>query len=328
MTSTIDFYSQNFEDVFLARCFKGRTNGFYIDVGAQDEEADSVTRHFYETGWSGINIEPVAEFAETFRLRERDQTVCCAAGSEESQMPMAISLDSGLSSFDQDNASKTESMGLLTETRLIRIRRLDDILHDLGLPEKKFEFLKVDVEGFELEVIKGIDLRRYRPCIILCEVTEPNTSNKTANFEELCRTIESCNYAKLFFDGLNQWWCEEDFLSEMSQHFLLPPGVMDSLTITPYSGTWARKHLRQVQAELKAAGEIQHQTNQQMATLHQLVSDLRQQLQLTHQQLAEAAKARDAAWQQMEELRSSHSWRITQPLRKASGVLQKLWGRP
>lgn len=328
MTSTIDFYSQNFEDVFLARCFPGRTDGFYIDVGAQDEEADSVTRHFYEAGWSGINIEPVAEFAETFRRRERDQTVCCAAGSEESLLPMAISLDSGLSSFDQTNAAQTERMGLLAGTRMIQVRRLDDILHDLGLSEKRFEFLKVDVEGFELEVIKGIDLRRYRPRIILCEATEPNTSTKTASFEELCGTIEACGYAKLFFDGLNQWWCEQEVRHELAQHFLVPPGVMDSLTITPYSGTWARKQLREVQAQLKTAADVQHQLTEQIGELHHQISDLHQSLQTAHHQLREASQARQQAVQQIEALRASDSWKLTQPLRQMSHVLNRLWKRP
>jgi FkbM family methyltransferase len=339
-TSSLDFYSQNFEDVFLARCFQGRTDGFYIDVGAQHEEADSVTRHFYEVGWSGINIEPVSEFAETFRCRERDQTVCCAAGSEETMMPMAISLHSGLSSFDKENASKTESMGLLAETRMIKIRRLNDILADLGLPEKRFEFLKVDVEGYELEVIKGIDLSRYCPRIILCEVTKPNTSVKTIIFEDLCHVIESFDYVKLFFDGLNQWWCEESFYEELAGHFLLPPGVIDAPTITPYGGTLARKQLRQIQAVLKETegrlhqaneqiATLQHQANEQIATLqHQAneqIATLQQCLQVTHQQLDDAIQGRDSAWQQIAGLRSSNSWKLTGPLRKAAKGLQKLW---
>ena len=49
-------YAQNFEDVIIMRCFKDVEEGFYIDVGAQDPESDSVTRVFYERGWSGINI--------------------------------------------------------------------------------------------------------------------------------------------------------------------------------------------------------------------------------------------------------------------------------
>ena len=51
-------YSQNFEDVMLWRALKDVENGFYIDVGANHPAIDSVTKLFYENGWSGINIEP------------------------------------------------------------------------------------------------------------------------------------------------------------------------------------------------------------------------------------------------------------------------------
>ena len=56
------FYSQNSEDVLLARCFEGENQGFYVDVGAEDPVEGSITRHFYERGWNGINIEPVPFF--------------------------------------------------------------------------------------------------------------------------------------------------------------------------------------------------------------------------------------------------------------------------
>lgn len=312
----MEFYSQNFEDVLLARCFANQDNGFYVDVGAQHEEADSVTRHFYDSGWSGINIEPVSEFAEMFECRNRDQTICCAAGSQEGTMPMAVSLASGLSSFDQANAAKTASMGLLTETRQIRIRPLNSILAELGLAEKNFEFLKVDVEGFELEVIKGIDLDRYRPRIVLCEVTEPNTSNKTSDFDELCREIESYRYIKLYFDGLNQWWGAAEACEELSRHFVLPPGVMDSTTLTPYSGTLARKQLRE-------ASEVQRQTNEHVAELHRELHDLHRRLQEAEKSLSVITSSRNQACNELSAVYSSYSWKITAPLRKASQILKK-----
>ena len=55
-------YAQNFEDVMLARAFAGKTEGFYVDVGAMDPVDGSVTKYFYELGWSGINIEPDEEY--------------------------------------------------------------------------------------------------------------------------------------------------------------------------------------------------------------------------------------------------------------------------
>ena len=51
-------YAQNHEDVLLRRVFPDEPNGFYIDVGANDPVRDSVTKHFYDRGWHGINIEP------------------------------------------------------------------------------------------------------------------------------------------------------------------------------------------------------------------------------------------------------------------------------
>jgi len=253
--SNSTFYSQNFEDVLLARCFSQVEHGFYIDVGAQDEEVCSVTRYFYEKGWSGINIEPVKEFADSFKLRERDSTICCAVGSEEEIIPMSVSIDTGLSSFNTDNAARIEELGFQLETRKIQVRKLDSILEDLGIAQKLFEFLKIDVEGYELNVIKGFDLNRYRPKIILCEVTKPNTSTKTKEFVPLCRAIESYGYHRLHFDGLNQWWCLSDLKNEFAKHFALPPGALDSGLITPYGGTSARKKILDLAEKLDESNQ-------------------------------------------------------------------------
>jgi len=55
---TLVSYAQNFEDVMLWSCFGQLDSGFYIDIGADNPVTDSVTKNFYEKGWSGINIEP------------------------------------------------------------------------------------------------------------------------------------------------------------------------------------------------------------------------------------------------------------------------------
>jgi len=267
MKPPMQFYSQNFEDVFLWRCFRHLDVGFYVDVGAQYEEADSVTRLFYDIGWSGINIEPVREFAETFKRRTRDLTVCCAAGSCDAAMSMAVSLVSGLSSLDQGNAIKTESLGLLTETREVYVKTLNNIFLDYGLSHKSFEFLKVDVEGFELEVINGINLHQYRPRVILCEVTETNSSTKAPFFDQLCEAIEFYGYQKVYFDGLNQWWILADDFDELAQHFILPPGVMDSVLLTPYSGFAIRKQLDDAQDQLNQVELARQHLNQQISGL-------------------------------------------------------------
>ena len=75
-------YAQNFEDVLLWRALGHVKNGFYIDVGANDPELHSVTKAFYERGWYGINVEPLAQYQPAFlQQRARDINLCVAAGA-------------------------------------------------------------------------------------------------------------------------------------------------------------------------------------------------------------------------------------------------------
>ena len=76
-------YAQNGEDAILAHVLAGVERGRYIDVGANDPDAHSVTRAFYDRGWSGVNIEPVpAMHARLAAARTRDVNLAVAAGRQ------------------------------------------------------------------------------------------------------------------------------------------------------------------------------------------------------------------------------------------------------
>jgi hypothetical protein len=68
-------YAQNFEDVMLRRALQNVARGFYIDVGAQDPIVDSVSMGFYEEGWRGVHVEPVAAYAAKLRAQRPDEIV-------------------------------------------------------------------------------------------------------------------------------------------------------------------------------------------------------------------------------------------------------------
>jgi FkbM family methyltransferase len=327
MKPSPDFYSQNFEDVILARCFSEQTEGFYIDVGAQYEEAESVTRHFYEAGWSGINIEPVKEFAETFQCRSRDTTICCAAGAEEEVRSMSVSLQSGLSSFDPINVDRTNRLGFQQELRSIRIRRLNDVLSELGYQSLDFDFLKIDVEGFELEVIKGIDLFRYRPRVILCEVTEPNTTIKNSLYLDLSNMIEGYQYTPVYFDGLNQWWCTNNEASALAKHFSLPPSVFDSTDITPSNGATTRRFLRETQAKLENVEAQLNKLEAQLNKLSQELSKCHHAVAKSQDDLSQTAALLTDVEQELASMKASRIWRATKPLRISGIALRKAYDR-
>ena len=78
-------YAQNLEDVMLWRALRGALDGpgFYIDVGASDPTALSVTRAFYERGWRGLNVEPLPDVVALLRAaRPRDVTVEVAVAAD------------------------------------------------------------------------------------------------------------------------------------------------------------------------------------------------------------------------------------------------------
>src|SRR6476659_9728686 len=97
-------YAQNGEDVVLARAFGSRDIGFYVDVGASHPVADSVTKHFYDRGWRGINVEPVsASFQELLSERPQDRNLNIAIGFRQAARTFyQVPANPGLSSFSRD----------------------------------------------------------------------------------------------------------------------------------------------------------------------------------------------------------------------------------
>jgi FkbM family methyltransferase len=299
MNKLPEFYSQNGEDILLARCFTNRNQGFYIDVGAQDEEVDSVTKHFYDRGWSGINIEPVQEYASTFSVRLRDTTICCAAGSHGELRDMLVSVNSGQSTFDHSSASHIEEQGFKHEVRRIEIRTLNEILNGLGHRELKFDFLKIDVEGFEHEVIQGINLHIYRPTIILCEVTLPDSIKTNLNYPELCAAIGAFDYRPVYFDGLNQWWIAEESYHEFAAFFTTPIGIFDG--VSPYE----RLQLKRGHAQARQA----------LAQAWQELAQARQELAQARNE-AEAIRSREEALMtKLHSMETSRTWRLSRKLK-------------
>lgn len=231
MNKPINFYSQNFEDVLLARVFADINQGFYVDVGCQHEEEDSVTKYFYERGWSGINIDPVAEYINDYAIRSRDINLCCAAGSRNTSMELTIVKGSGLSSFHQAAIDCAYQHGLhQTSKRWVPVRTLASIFKEFLSPDQVIIFLKLDVEGHELEVIKGAALERYRPIVILAETTQPCSFQPTADAGTIDDYISEYGYKKVFFDGINTWWLAEENFEQRSHFFSYPVGFFDGFS--------------------------------------------------------------------------------------------------
>lgn len=219
-------YAQNFEDVTLWRALRDVTNGRYVDVGALHPEIDSVTKWFYDQGWSGINMEPVPEmFAVIEAARPRDINIQAAAGAAAGIAEMAVVPESmGLSSLDISAVSTNVSFShTLVE---VEVRPLRDVLEPFA--GQDIHFLKIDAEGTEHDVLLGMDFSRFRPWVVVVEATEPLSQTATAEkWEDL---LLGANYRPAYFDGLNEFYVAAE-KSELGTKLALPPNVFDNFEL-------------------------------------------------------------------------------------------------
>lgn len=193
-------YAQNREDLYLWALLAHRTPGTYVDVGCYQERLHSVTRLFYERGWSGLNIDANTRFASQYRCRTRDRFVGAAIGATAGELVFRqYPNHDGLSTFDEVLKAEHLGAGYGYKDVTVPVRTLDDVLSAAGLDH--IDFLKIDVEGFEPDVLRGLDLTKTRPTVVVIE----------ASREEACQAILLPHrYHREFFDGLNTYYVDDD----------------------------------------------------------------------------------------------------------------------
>lgn len=217
-------YAQNAEDVILARAFRDTPVGYYVDVGAASPNDATVTRHFYEAGWRGINIEPLPEWAAELRqARVRDVNLEVACAAEEGDLTLfRVREDPSLSTLDREVAEAHGRSGMQVEELHTPIRTLNSILDEHA--PKIVDFLKIDVEGAEFEVLKGLDLTRWRPRVIVMEATLPTTL--VPNFEDFDGHLVSMHYVFAATDGINRYYARAEE-AETLVPLLVPANATD-----------------------------------------------------------------------------------------------------
>ena len=279
--------AQNFEDILLWRCFKNIQGGKYIDVGAQDPDCDSVTKIFYDAGWSGINIEPSNQYYERLLAnRRRDVNLNIGVSNVREKLEFYQIEDSGLSTFVKKYADGYEKNGIKGEWRKIEVLTLNEVI-DTYFTSNNIHFLKIDAEGFEIEIIQGLDLKKFRPWIILIEGVEPNTQQSNAYIWEDLLLKE--NYSNEYFDGLNYFYVSKEH-EELAQNFKYPVGVFDNFyLITSDIEKKQKEEIRKISDSLEYTNNLNETIRLE---LHQTRTSLN-------------------------EIRNSRTWRFSKPIRDA-----------
>lgn len=160
-------YSQDGEDVLIASMFQHVATGFYVDIGCYHPTRFSNTAIFYQRGWRGINVDVTRGVKELFdRRRRRDINVNIGVSDHEGVLDMLQFEEGALNTLAQDRPFAAGHRQMIP----VRVTTLQALL-DQHLPTGiDIDFLSVDVEGLEIEVLRGNDWARYRPRVVCAEV--------------------------------------------------------------------------------------------------------------------------------------------------------------
>ena len=190
-------YSQYGEDLILWDYFNGKQDGFFIEIGANHPTALSNTWFFEQRGWRGILIEPLPDRCRELRkLRHRSQIIEAALGGPENRGTAALKVAAEHTLSGLVLKPDVECLGEITVTLVT----LDDVLTAAGNP--RIDFITIDVEGTELDVMRGFALEQHRPRVLLVEDQwqSPGLHN------HLCAR----GYRIVHRTGVNSWYIPSD----------------------------------------------------------------------------------------------------------------------
>ena len=199
-------YGEFGEDIFINRIFKNIFDGTYVDVGCYHPYKGSLTANLYKKNWSGINIDISKTSIDLFRMvRKRDINLNLAVSDfdgetfffENSPINQQNSL---IMQNDKQNKVKIESCTLNT---ILKKNNFNN-----------FDYLNIDVEGSELNVIKGIDLKKFQPILITIENNELQPKEYFDN--DVYKILINNNYEFINKIGVTNFFMINDSAKQIS----------------------------------------------------------------------------------------------------------------
>jgi FkbM family methyltransferase len=172
-------YAQEGEDI-IAQALLPEPEGFYVEVGGFHPVSISNTYLFYRKGWRGIVIDPVPRVAELFRKRRPKDLI----------LEYAVSDKEGTRQFDIMRATETNRLAegptdpaqIPLSSIQVQCRKLSSILNDHLPPGRKIDFLTVDAEGHDINVLMSNDWQRFRPRLVAVEDFLPSAQSPICQF--------------------------------------------------------------------------------------------------------------------------------------------------
>jgi FkbM family methyltransferase len=178
-------YAQEGEDLILATLFDLRESkrlGFYVDIGAHHPQRFSNTFLFYKNGWRGINIDAMPGSMLAFqRERPRDINIESAVGEDDETLTFYEFNEPTLNGFCRDRVPMGYHGWRILRERQLITTTLARLLEQHLPPDELIDFMSVDVEGLDLQVLRSNNWAKFRPAVVLVENDEGIQVNRTGD---------------------------------------------------------------------------------------------------------------------------------------------------
>jgi FkbM family methyltransferase len=194
-------FGQFGEDRILDEIFGERTDGYCVEIGANDGRTGSATYLFEQRGWHCLLVEPIPELVEEIRRHRHCIVVNCAVSNREGEATFGVAEGvQEMSTFDLSPAHVAwiERLGGTVKEISVRTATLDTLLAEVDFPE--IQFITIDVEGHEMAVLEGFSLEAHRPRVVIVEDNSINGNPRVARY------MSDRGYVHFRRTGVNEWY--------------------------------------------------------------------------------------------------------------------------
>ena len=209
------YFSQGGEDAILYALFREKLNrkekGFFVDVGAYHPYKHSNTYFFYINGWTGINIDACPGSMKKFnKVRPKDLNLEMGIGGKKSKLTYyLVGEDSTMNSFSKKHLEENGMLKHVKKEIAVKVTTLKDVLENYSALNRTIDFLSIDVEGLDYEVLNSNDWNKFKPDVIVLELecigiddVKENESAKlllALGYKIVAKNVILKNVASVFF---------------------------------------------------------------------------------------------------------------------------------
>ena len=161
------FYSQSKEDIFVLKYFKNKNRGFYVDVGCHHPSRINNTFLLYKHGWRGVNIDMSKLSIDLFDVSRKEDVNIHSAVSSKNKI---INYYTNKNLFLSASIIQKKGSSKFKYKEQVSSKPLTKILDKTIYKDKQIDFLSIDAEGADYEVLKSLNFKKYKPKLICIEI--------------------------------------------------------------------------------------------------------------------------------------------------------------